>query len=161
MNMATDTVETNEGTLPSSTNTEHVAVTNVAPTGVDVGTNAVELQNDPNPSLAVDDDTPASAVVRNEGVQQVDVSAIYGARREIQGDYITDFMPENDGATSPIDDEAASGASNNFPPSASESVGEEYTGTRETPTNDFQGVQADVIPAGEEALKKPRRFSRT
>lgn len=158
--MAKDTVETNEGTLPSSTNTEHVAVTNVSPTGVDVGTNALELQNDPNPSLVVEDGTPASAVVRNEGVQHVDVSAIYGVRREIQGDAVTDFMPENETATSPIDDEAASG-SNNYPPAASESVGEEYTGTTQTPTNDFQGVQAEVVPAGEEELKKPRRFSRT
>lgn len=179
--MSDNTVQTNEGPLPSSTDGTPIEVTNTNPDGIDVGTNAIELGNDPVPALTTDNDLPASAVVRNvpsrKTVSPFTVTAPGVERRVIEGDTITDYMPGNttgDVPTEQADGENANvgdnptGESEGFPPAATETVvadpastGEEYTQTTETPANDFQGVTPEVLPEGETELKKPRRFSRT
>ena len=139
----TETVDTNEGELPSSNAANgQVETTNVNPTGVDVGTNALELQNDPFPAATTDPDLPASSVVRNIPAPTIvggNTVNPDGSYRRIEGDYTVDYLPGND---------------------AGADEDEEYTQTVETEDNDFEGVTAEVVPEGEEVLEKPRRYSR-
>src|SRR5688500_17315095 len=134
------TVETNEGALPANEGAAEVEVTNVSPAGVDVGTNALELEENPFPAREVDPTVPASSVVQNVPAETNvgGYTSTDGSVRRIEGDYIVDYMPNN----------------------GSDSEGEEYTQTVETEDNDYEGVTAEVVPEGEEVLEKPRRYSR-
>jgi hypothetical protein len=170
-------VETNEGPLPSSNaNSNPIEVSNINPDGIDVGTNAIELSENPYPSQE-QTDVPASAIVRNVLPQapSVDTNVNFdGSIRSIQGDYIVDYYPQNDvNADATETDTPASAVVQNVipvpeetqlpqePAPQAEPAGEEYTQTVETPTNDFQAVMTETVPEGEEELKKPRRYSRT